>query len=297
MSRTDQPGAGPDPDPPVASDGAPVRFSDHVVPVYSIAKTYTAAAALLALDPEAGLRRYLSHAVVPGALGELRVADVLAHRSGLNDYGGWADYVAAVVTREDAWPTERVLARAEVGAPGAFAYSNIGYLLIRLALEAVDGSEFFEVLRERVLDPLGVPAHPFDARADWDACAHPAIEHDLRAYDPAWVYTGTFATTPADAARGIARLVRGELGEDLAQRMRHPRPVHAPGHPLHPAGYGLGLMTSGDPARLVGHGGGGPGFTLFALSTHDGAAWHGTAAAGGALLTDLAQDCVMALTR
>lgn len=56
-------------------------------------------------------------------------------------------------------------------------------------------------------------------------------------------------------------------------------------------------MTSGDPARLVGHGGGGPGFTLFALTTHDGATWVGRAATGEALLTDLAQECVEALTR
>lgn len=201
---------------------------DRVVPVYSIAKTYTAAAALLALDPKASLRRYLSDAVLPDPLGELRVADVLAHRSGLNDYAGWADYRSAVAAREDAWPAERVLARAEVGNPGQFVYSNIGYLLIRLALEAVDGAGFFDVLRRRVLEPLAVPAHPFVARADWDACTHPEIDADLRAYDPAWVYTGTFAATPVDVARGIAGIMRGELGGNLAQSMRVTSPVRAP---------------------------------------------------------------------
>jgi hypothetical protein len=50
--------------------------------------------------------------------------------------------------------------------------------------------------------------------------------------------------------------------------------VRAPGHPFAGPGYGLGLMTDGTPPVLAGHGGGGPGFTLFALARVDGSAAH-----------------------
>lgn len=232
-----------------------------IVPVYSIAKTYTAAAALLSFDPDDALGAHVA-GLAPEA-SRLRFREVMAHRSGLNDYGAWPDYREAVAAREDAWPHAAILARAEVGEPGAFRYSNIGYLLIRLALEARHGGTFFEVLEDTVLKPLGVRAAPFAARADWDACDHPAIDDSLRAYDPQWVYTGTFAAEPDEAARGIAGIMRGELGGGVAEAMRQAAVVEGvpATHPMSPgASYGLGLMVKGAPGTAVGHGGGGPGF-------------------------------------
>lgn len=263
------------------------------VPVYSIAKTYTAAAVWLCLD----LRDQIGSHVpsLPSALASLSIRDLLMHRSGLDDYGGWEDYHAAVKARQDPWPIDAVLERAVVRTPGEFRYSNIGYLLLRLALEQRHGDSFFGVLDTLVLGPLAVDAAPFATRSDWSSCTHPSVSEELRRYHPGWVYTGTFAATVDDAARGIALIMRGELGRDLAEAMQQTSPVDAPGHPLSPAGYGLGLMAGGVPPTIVGHGGGGPGFSLFAASTARGERWHGEVAADEESSLGVAQRCVDAL--
>lgn len=268
---------------------------DSIVPVYSIAKTYSAAAALLSFDQQDPIGRYLNP-IFP-ALGLLTVRDLLMHRSGLNDYGGWDDYRAAVRAHEDPWPIDEILARAELHTPGAFRYSNIGYLLIRRALEHHHGKPYFQVLNDLVLSPLDIDAAPFATRADWSVCTHPSIGDELRRYHPGWVYTGTFAARVGDAARGIALLMSGQLGENLAATMRDTLPVDVPGHPMAPAGYGLGLMTSGLPASLVGHGGGGPGFSLFAAATADGQRWHGAVSVGEGEDLQLIRSCIDALSQ
>ena len=84
--------------------------------------------------------------------------------------------------------------------------------------------------------------------------------------------TGTFSSTIADLEHAYSALLGGALGDP--QRMLDALPVDAPGHPLADPGYAVGLMTSGFPARLAGHGGGGPGYTIFALATVDGARAH-----------------------
>jgi D-alanyl-D-alanine carboxypeptidase len=263
---------------------------DPVVPVYSIAKTYTAAAACLSFDLREQVGQHLHS--LPPALASLRIRDLLTHRSGLNDYYGWQDRRTAVRANDDPWPAEAVAARAEVDAPGGFRYSNIGYMLVRLALEEIHGDTFFGLLDKLVLSPLGVDAAPFATRADWSACTHPAIDDELRKYHPGWVYPGTFAARVHDAARGIALIMRGELGEEHATAMRDTLPVDVPEHPLSPAGYGLGLMTGGIPPSLVGHGGQGPGFSLFAGSTANGERWHGAVIPDEGEDLDLIRICV-----
>ncbi|GAA4922452.1 beta-lactamase [Stackebrandtia albiflava] len=264
-----------------------------VVPVYSVAKTYTAAAAFLTLDLAAPVSAYLPDPPPPVA--GLRLHDLLTHRSGLDDYSGWPDYRAAVAARETPWPPETVLSRARTSPAGGFRYSNIGYLLVRRCLEEAHGDTLFGVLDTTVLSPLGITAHRFAEPADWTACTHPSTTGHLRAYHPGWVYPGTFAARVDDTARGIALMMRGALGDDLAAAMRDTAPVDAPGHPLDPPGYGLGLMTGGTPPVVVGHGGGGPGFHLFAAATADGRRWHGVVTTEDTDPLDPAATCVAAV--
>lgn len=265
-----------------------------IVPVYSIAKTYTAIAVCLTFGLEDRIGQHVRD--LPSGLGDLRVRDILTHRSGLNDYGGWDDYRASVGSRADPWPVEDVLARAHVGEPGHFQYSNIGYLLLRLALENAHNDSYFGVLNALVFSPLGVDAFPFATREDWAACTHPSIDEDLRKYHPGWVYTGTFAARVDDAARGIALIMRGHLGSAHPAAMRETLPVDAPGHPFDPAGYGLGLMTRGMPPTVVGHGGGGPGFSLFAACSADGERWHGAISDREDAGIGIIQECVDAVS-
>ncbi len=250
------------------------------IPLYSITKPFLAAAALLSFAPEARLASVVPD--LPSALQPLVLRDVLAHRSGLDDYAAWPDHHAAVEARREAWPAERVLQRLSVtppldpSVPEAFSYSNAGYLLVRLALEAHHGVGLSEILTRLLLDPLALDLGFFLEQRDWAAVSEPRVDDHLRAYDPRWVYHGSLLGDPAEAARGMALILGAALGAELPRLMLEARPVNAPGHPLQPAGYGLGLMVGGAPT-VAGHGGGGPGFELFAASTPSGERWAGRA--------------------
>ncbi|MEU0542112.1 serine hydrolase [Nocardia sp. NPDC005978] len=245
---------------------------DGVVPIYSVAKIFTAAAALLLFEESDPIGSLTS--VAPRFAG-ITVGDLLTHRSGLGDYGAWPDYADSVARRGTPWPAELLLDRVTMNPPGQFHYSNIGYFLIRRALEDACGGTFFEALDNAVLEPLGVSAFPFEHLEDWGRCA-PSTVPDVSNYHPGWVYSGTFAATVNSAARGLSRLMSGGLG-DIGSRMARTYPVAAPGHPWTEPGYGSGLMTDGRPPTVVGHGGDGPGFTLFVASTIDGRRARGVA--------------------
>ncbi|RHA40262.1 serine hydrolase domain-containing protein [Cellulomonas rhizosphaerae] len=248
-----------------------------LVPVYSIAKLFTAVAVLA--DPVIDLDDAIgTHARVPDALGHLRVGDLLRHRSGLGDYFGWNDYREAVAGREPAWPDDLVLERAAaqgVAEPGGFQYSNIGYLMLRHALEQRHGVRLTELLVDRVLGPLGVTSvHPLDRTDDWAGVRGSAVP-DVAAYDPRWVYPGTFAADPDEIAAAVAALLGGALGAAIPDVLRRSSlRLEAPGHPFAEPGYGFGVMTDGVPPTVLGHGGGGPGFTLFVLARADGSSAH-----------------------
>lgn len=159
------------------------------------------------------------------------------------------------------------------------------------------GGTYFDVINDVILTPLGIAAGPFATRRDWDQCTHPAVTDDLRAYDPAWVYAGTFCADPAETARGLALMLGGALGASLASAQRTSHRVSIPTeHPMAPtAGYGLGVITTGDPVEIVAHGGQGPGFTLFAAARVDGTAWHAEAVPGETNEAPLIERCLVEL--
>jgi len=230
------------------------------VPWWSLTKTALAAAALvlvaegrLALD--ASLRRR------PYTLRQL-----LQHTAGVPDYGGLAEYHHAVERGDEPWSRAELLRRADadrlVFPPGhGWAYSNVGYLVVRALLEEVTGEELRAALRRLVLDPLEVPGVTIATEpSDLDGTAW----GNAARYHPGWVYHGLAVGTPAEAALFLHRLMSGGLvsGELLAA-MRTPFALGGPGEgrPWRTAGYGLGLMVdvASPRGRCIGHTGGGPG--------------------------------------
>jgi D-alanyl-D-alanine carboxypeptidase len=111
------------------------------------------------------------------------------------------------------------------------------------------------------------------------------------------VFPGTIAARVSETAAGLSRLMAGGLGADLARRMRRSFPVEAPNHPHANPGYGLGLITDGYPPAVVGHGGAGPGFTLYVAASADGSRAHGEAVAAEVDDTPLVQACLAALRK
>jgi D-alanyl-D-alanine carboxypeptidase len=214
----------------------------------------------------------------------LSVRQILNHTAGLPDYGGMPEYAAAVRAHpERAWSSgeflERTLERGLLFAPGeGWAYSNIGYLTIRLLVERVTGLSLRQAVARHIVEPLGL-TETFVAESLADAVAltpgysswldpgGPLVAVSAR-YDPGWVSHGVVISTAPELARIIESVFDGRLvPPGLLSEML--QPIRVPGEhpPFVEPSYGLGVMLDpGSPFGLVaGHGGGGPGYSTGAL--------------------------------
>jgi D-alanyl-D-alanine carboxypeptidase len=232
-------------------------------PYWSFTKTVIAIAALKlaeegALDLDAPV-----DGPIKGQNHTLR--HLLAHTSGLPDYGRLAGYHADVARRTSAWPRRKMLDLALAGGtlfqPGeGWSYSNIGYMLVRERIEDVTGKPLGMVLSDLLFEPLGLPTIGLAetreefAGLHWDAAA---------AYDPKWVYHGCLTGTASDAARLLHTLFAGDLlRPGMLDRMRAARFLGGPipGRPWTECGYALGLMSGAvaKAGKALGHSGAGP---------------------------------------
>ncbi len=247
--------------------------------VYSITKTFIAALALrevergrLALDaPLGGL---------PAPLQGVTLRHLLAHTSGLPDYGGLPAYHRAV-REHPGRPWSRgkflqsVLGQPLLFAPGqGWSYANVGFMLARERLEQAADRSFADLLSEGICRPLGldrtrVVTRPVDMAALVPGATRAVTAAqdatDVRAhYHPGWVSHGVIASTAEEVARFVHALLGAQL-VSAASLQEITRLVRVPG--THPGwcepSYGLGLM--GDPAApggpLLAHSGGGPGYS------------------------------------
>ncbi|MGV8989155.1 MAG: serine hydrolase domain-containing protein [Cypionkella sp.] len=228
-------------------------------PYWSFTKTAISAAALKlaeagVLDPDAPLS---------GQPYNLR--QLLAHTSGLPDYGTLDDYHTAVANNEPPWPREKLIELARDKGPlfepgQGWAYSNIGYMFVRELIEKVTAKPLGAALSDLLFKPLGLKSILLSetraqfARLHWDAAA---------SYDPGWVYHGCLTGTPADAARLLHALcVEDFLRPATYDQMRDTRWLGGSisGRPWTQCGYALGLMAGimEGAGAAIGHSGGGP---------------------------------------
>lgn len=249
---------------------------DTLFEIGSIGKTFTAVATLQLFDEgridlHSPVERYLPWFAVPQPSGHapITIAHLLSHTAGI---------VAGIDgTPEAAFQVWSLRDLPTFSAPGErFHYSNVGYKALGLVLEAVEGRPYREIIRARVLDPLGMSA------------TEPAITHDIRArlavgYEylhddrlshsssplasATWLETetadGSIASTAANMCTFVRLLMRGGegpkgrlLSEDAFARMST-----ATLSDDEPAAYGYGLVMRNVDGRLfIGHGGGMVGY-------------------------------------
>ena len=257
--------------------------ADMMVPWWSYTKTVLASAVLQLV---AGRRLPLDEPVRGRSF---TFRQLLQHRAGLRCYGTLGGYHAAVAAGEHPWPVEEMLRRVDAAnlayEPGhGWAYSNVGYLLVRQIIEEKEGMPLGPALERLVFGPLGIHGVAVAReRADLDATAWGNTRH----YHPRWVYHGLLVGSPSAAALFLHRLLAGDLlPPDLLDAMRDGHPVGGalPGRPWRTANYGLGLMIGrGEPSgEYVGHTGGGPGSTSAVYQMADGDAGTGARCTGAA---------------
>ncbi|HEY8608341.1 MAG TPA: serine hydrolase domain-containing protein [Noviherbaspirillum sp.] len=236
-----------------------------VVPWWSFTKVLIAAAALRLVEQG----RLFLDAPLPGHPFTLR--QLLQHRAGLGDYGRLPQYQADVAGGKAPWSEQELHAHVPltrfVFAPGTgWAYSNVGYLVVRSLIEREVEADLKDVLHDQVLAPLGLQSSrlavtPEDMRFTAFKGGH--------GYHPGWAFHG-FVIGPADeAALALHRLLTGDLlspASRMALLDAHPLGGEIPGRPWLTTGYGVGIALGTmktadgtDPFRVIGHSAAGPG--------------------------------------
>ena len=241
------------------------KASAAMVPWWSFTKTLIAACALrLAQEDRLSLD-------VPLAPLPYTPRALLQHRAGVGNYGDLPEYHAAVARGDEPWsdpdvfariPPDRLLFAPEAG----WAYSNVGYLILRRLIETVCEAGLKDVLHTLVLAPLGLTASRLaETCADMRETAFSGGQD----YHPGWVLHGTVIGPVAEAALALHRLLHGDfLSAASRQAMLDCYAIGGaiPGRPWATTGYGLGLMMGtaqppglAEPIWIVGHSAGGPG--------------------------------------
>ena len=244
----------------------PMRVADRFR-IASVTKTFVATVVLqLASEGKLGLddsiERWLPGLVPNGA--QITLRELLSHTSGLFNY---VDDTAWQTTELGnpgrAWlPTELLpysFSHGLLFPPGTnFAYSNTGYILLGLVIEKITGEPLGQVLRERIIDPLGLHATSFPTdlavpepfvHGYASIAGSPLLDITLLLH-PSFLYAaGQIVSTAADLTTFFGALLKGRLlSASLLTQMKTGSSVSGT--------YGLGMRLSFSPCgRAYGHDG------------------------------------------
>ncbi|QCR19281.1 serine hydrolase domain-containing protein [Agrococcus sp. SGAir0287] len=214
---------------------------------------------------------------VPQLLGtgaeHVTIRELLSHGAGITRDSADSTFWSLQRPFPDALELDAILAEPLDVVPSAtrFKYSNVGYGVLGLVVEAVTGSRYEDAVRERIVRPLGLTRTVPDVDARKSA-KHVASHSGLLTSMTRGVLesptSGSLAaatgvtSTAAELARFAAAhfLGSGELLEDRTKRwmaQQHWSTIDRDGVP---AGYGLGLQRREIAGRTwLGHGGAWPG--------------------------------------
>lgn len=258
--------------------------------VYSVTKPLIALAALRLveqrlLELDADVRTLLS---LPFETA-VSLRQLLNHAAGIPDYSQiFEEYMSSIrLQPKHPWTQaeflEHTLPRGLDFLPGhGWAYSNVGYLLVRMLIEKITGQSLKDALEKFIFRPLELQK-TFVAQLLQDAvCLTPAystlfsptkeLEDISMVYHPGWISHGVVISTASELAMIFEALFLGKLLKDESlEEMK--QAIVVPGkHPrFGKTGYGLGLMIDLEPtfSPFVGHGGEGPGYSAAAFHFSD----------------------------
>lgn len=261
--------------PPERAASAPFRIA-------SMTKSFTAATVLilrddglLALDtPLVDVLPWTRSIGLPATAPPVRIAHLLTMTAGFPTDDPWGD-------RQESLPIEDFDALVEGSLtfcrpPGLeFEYANLGYALLGRVISQVTGQDYRAVVRERLLDPLGMQASTFDvASASGRVIGmHPVASGLLEQEEgPSGAFSpmGGLWSTVDDLASWIAFLEgawadapdSGPLSRWSRREMQRAHVTVGREADGSFDSYGLGLRITEHPewGRFVHHSGGYPGY-------------------------------------
>jgi D-alanyl-D-alanine carboxypeptidase len=256
---------------------------------FSLTKTYTASLAMQLweegqLQLDAPIGDYLAPEVAGGIAGSptITVRMLLNHSSGIVNFTELPAFQLGQLNNPLDQPTleeklELVYGQPLLFTPGSdFSYSNTNYLLMHLIIEKASGKTYEQLLKDKILQPLGLQHTHYNlADADMASMPFPNYYFDRFANEQLENITmwnmllgntslayGGIAGTAADAIRFYEALNKGQVvGAAALAGMR----TWIQGHESTQPDYGLGLEyyqygLDGD-AGQYGHEGDGIGCT------------------------------------
>lgn len=253
--------------------------------IYSVTKTLLATALLNLVSKETlrlddSVQPYLPDFPLDPAI---TLCHLLSHTSGIPDYGGMSSYFDAVkATPTIPWSRETflnlTLAQGLRFAPGTdWAYSNIGYLVLRCILEQVTQLSLQQLLRQVIFSPLALQKTFVPNTLDDVANLTPGftelfsgieLQNMASLYHPGWVSHGVVVSTAPELAIMIEALFLNQiLSSALIEQMLSPAHVLGKYPLFEKLAYGLGLFIDLESphGRISGHTGEGPGYSVAAF--------------------------------
>jgi CubicO group peptidase (beta-lactamase class C family) len=238
--------------------------SNTIFQIGSITKQFTSAIILQLLEQnKLSLQDSLTKYIPDYPNGnKITIEHLLTHTSGIFNYTN----DAAFMQNETAHPIRRdsLINRFKHKPldfpPGQkFSYSNSGYILLGYIIEKVTGQSYFQVVRQRIFQPLHMDHSGFDFT-------------DLNSPDKAMGYAPPESTIPAAIVDSSVSFAAGAIYTTAGDLYKWDRALRA-GNIISPASqekaytphlaqYGYGWMIGTvDGKRVIEHGGGITGFT------------------------------------
>lgn len=210
----------------------------------------------------------------------ITVRHLLTHSAGLPDHVNDAGFRAAAMDRwhgtENPFPPEALVAFVLDQPPlfeagQSWAYTDTGFILLGKVIESATGQDYYDVIRERFIDPLKLIQTTPSNRPDLKDLATGYMSQDNPFGFPpetttsqgvmAWNPGGGLVSTSRDLALWGATLFQGRamdapyVGDLLAAVPIDPR------NPKVEYGLGVAIHRSGSYGAVYGHGGWIPGYS------------------------------------
>ncbi|WP_375389848.1 serine hydrolase domain-containing protein [uncultured Amnibacterium sp.] len=257
------------------ADVAPVPDARTAFRVASCTKSLTAATLLTFVEEGAvALETPLTDVLDAAVLGASRaptLGELASMAGGIPIDDPWADRQESMTAAAfDRMIGDGIRLAYEPGT--TYEYSSFAYAILGRVLERLGGRPYPALVRERLLDPLGLTALGFDRGVDAPIAAGYAKVQDEWVEQP-WAEPGAFSalggviaspTSLATWTGWLASAWREDATDDVLdaagrRSMQEPR-TRVPGSAGHH--YGLGLVVEEDPrhGRVISHSGGYPGY-------------------------------------
>ena len=237
--------------------------TDHLLGMGSNSKSFVATTILLMYEDgmlhlNDSIGTYLES--YPNVPGSATLRQILSHRSGISDYINenplWFENLFLHI--DSIWTIDNLL-HAYVLEPNfppgsSYSYSNTNYLLAGRIIEKITGRPWYEVVRDRILDPFGLShtfSFPFESHGNqpfsnmWttlDSIGFTEVQtiYPIRGYFSIANSAGNMITTPEDLVKFRQLLHGGHIL--LPSTLNEMQNSHSPEIPG--LSYGLGVASN-----------------------------------------------------